>query len=175
MSGLRADEALPGDRIAVHAPFAHVGVSRSGTFASGTKFIFLLFLLTLPLVNPWVRGDGVGYYAYLRSTLIDHNLNFEKDFLAANKSFVMVRFDAQGHLLPEFLTRTGHVENHFSVGPAILWAPVLGVVHLAVLLFDRFGANIPADGYSRPYLLAMGLTTAFYGFLSLFLAFQIAR
>jgi len=24
----------------------------------------LLFLLSLPLVNPWVRGDGVGYYAY---------------------------------------------------------------------------------------------------------------
>jgi hypothetical protein len=27
------------------------------------RFLFLLFLLTLPLMNPWVRGDGVGYYA----------------------------------------------------------------------------------------------------------------
>ena len=139
------------------------------------KVLVLLFVLTLPLSNPWVRGDGVGYYAYLRSALIDHDLNFENDYLAANKSFVQVRFDAQGHLLPEFFTRTGHVENHFSVGPAILWAPAMVTVHLAVLLFDRFGANIPADGYSRPYLLAMGLTTAFYGFLSLLLAFQIAR
>jgi len=175
MSGLRADEALPGDRIAVHAPFAHVGVSRSGTFASGTKFIFLLFLFTLPLANPWVRGDGVGYYAYLRSTLIDHNLNFEKDYLAANQSFVMSRTDAQGRLLPSMYTRTGQVENHFAVGPAILWAPVMIVVHGAVLLADRAGAHVAANGYSRPYLLAMAFATACYGFLSLFLSFRIAR
>jgi hypothetical protein len=42
-------------------------------------------------------------------------------------------------------------------------------------LLDRFGAHIAADGYSRPYVLAMGLTTALYGFLSLFLAFRMAR
>src|SRR3977135_3471133 len=72
-----------------------------------------VFLMTLPLVNPWVRGDGVGYYAYLRSALIDHDLNFENDFLAANKSFVMARVDAQGHLLPEVYTKTGHIGNHF--------------------------------------------------------------
>jgi hypothetical protein len=29
--------------------------------------LFLLFLLTLQLMNPWVRGDGVGYYAYARA------------------------------------------------------------------------------------------------------------
>jgi len=32
-----------------------------------------LFLCTLPLVNPIVHGDGVGYYAYVRAPLIDHN------------------------------------------------------------------------------------------------------
>jgi hypothetical protein len=31
------------------------------------RFLVLLFLLTLPLMNPWVRGDGVGYYAYARA------------------------------------------------------------------------------------------------------------
>ena len=72
-------------------------------------------------------------------------------------------------------TKTGYVENHFSVGPAILWAPVMLAVHGTVLLADHFGAHIAADGYSRPYLLAMALTTACYGFLSLFLAFRIAR
>jgi hypothetical protein len=38
-----------------------------------------IFLLTLPLCNPWVRGDGVGYYAFAReiskriSTLLPAN------------------------------------------------------------------------------------------------------
>ena len=49
------------------------------------------------------------------------------------------------------------------------------VVHGAVLLADHFGAHVAADGYSRPYLLAMALTTCCYGILSLFLAFQISR
>jgi len=71
-------------------------------------------------------------------------------------------------------TKTGHVENHFSVGPRFMGSRA-GSVHLAVILLDRFGANIPADGYSRPYVLAMGLTTSFYGFSALFLAFRIAR
>jgi hypothetical protein len=175
MNGAQIDGAFRGGQVVGSGVLSKDANLLSTASTVYPKLLFFIFLLTLPLVNPWVRGDGVGYYAYLRSVLIDHNLNFEKDFLAANKSFVMVRFDAQGHLLPEFFTKTGHVENHFSVGPAILWAPVLGAVHLAVLMVNRFGANISADGYSRPYLLAMGLTTAFYGFLSLFLAFQIAR
>jgi hypothetical protein len=175
MSGLRTDEALRGDRIAVDAPLPRVAAMGSWIIAANEKLLFFLFLLTLPLANPWVRGDGVGYYAYLRSALIDHDLRFENDYLAANQSFVISHIDAQGHLLPRLYTKTGYVENHFSVGPAILWAPVMLAVHGTVLLADQFGAHVAADGYSRPYLLAMAFTTACYGFLSLFLAFRIAR
>ena len=175
MSGLRTDEAFRGDRIAVDAPLSRVAVSGSWIIAANEKLLFFLFLLTLPLVNPWVRGDGVGYYAYLQSPLIDHDLRFGNDYLAANESFVMAHVDAQGRLLPRLYTKTGYVENHFSVGPAILWAPVMIAVHETVLLADHFGAHVVANGYSRPYILAMALTTACYGFLSLFLAFRIAR
>ena len=175
MSGLRTDEALRGGRVAVDALPLRIEVSGIRIFAEKEKLLFFLFILTLPLSNPWVRGDGVGYYAYLRSALIDHDLRFENDYLAANKSFVISRVDAQGRLLPRLYTKTGYVENHFSVGPAILWAPVMLVVHGSVLLADHFGAHVAADGYAHPYLLAMALTTAIYGFLSLFLAFRVAR
>jgi hypothetical protein len=175
MSGARIYESLHRDHLVAGDPAAAVPLSVSAAPSWYARFLVFFFLLTLPLVNPWVRGDGVGYYAYVRSALIDHDLNFENDFLAGNKSFLMSRVDAQGHLLPEMYTKTGHVGNHFSVGPAILWAPVLVTVHLAVLLLDRFGAHIAANGYSRPYVLAMGVTTAFYGFLSLFLSFRMAR
>jgi hypothetical protein len=175
MSGLRTDEAFRGDRITVDAPLPRVAVSGSWILAANEKLLFFLFLLTLPLANPWVRGDGVGYYAYLRSALIDHDLRFENDYLAANESFVISHIDAQGRLFPRLYTKTGYVENHFSVGLAILWAPVIIDVHESVVLADLFGAHVAADGYSRPYLLAMAFTTACYGFLSLFLAFRIAR
>ena len=175
MNGLRTDEALRGETIAMDASLPRVRVTGSWIAAANEKLLLLLFLLTLPLANPWVRGDGVGYYAYLRSTLIDHDLRFENDYLAANESFVMAHIDSQGHLLPTLYTRTGYIQNHFSVGPALLWAPVMLAVHTAVLSADHFGAHVPADGYSRPYLMAMAFTTASYGFLSLLLSFWIAR
>jgi hypothetical protein len=176
MNGLRANEALRDNRIALDGTPPRIAKLGSWSIlAAPEKLLFLLFLLTLPLANPWVRGDGVGYYAYLRSALIDHDLRFENDYLAANESFVMSRTDSQGRLLASLYTKTGYVENHFSVGPAILWAPVMVVVHGTVLLADHFGANVPANGYSRPYLLAMAFTTAFYGFLSLLLSFWLAR
>lgn len=139
------------------------------------RILFVFFLLSLPLVNPWVRGDGVGYYAYVRSLLIEHSLNFTKDWQSANATFSAGRLDAGGNLHPDQYTATGRVENHFAVGPAILWAPFLIVTHDAVLVADRLGANIPADGFSRPYRMAMAVATAFYGFVALLLGFDLAR
>jgi hypothetical protein len=139
------------------------------------RILALLFLVTLPLVNPWVRGDGVGYYAFARGLLIEHGLNFEKDWLAANTSFRMGRTDPGGHILPDAYTSTGHLDNHFSIGPAILWLPLLAVTHAGVTAFDGLGGHVAADGYSRPYILTMALGTALCGFLALWISFRLAR
>lgn len=138
-------------------------------------WLVVLFLLTLPLCNPWVRGDGVGYYAFARSILIEHRLDFRKDWLSANTSFRMGRIDTEGHLLPNQFTVTGHVDNHFAVGPSILWSPFLILAHAFVLVCDRLGGRIPADGFSKPYMLAMASGTAFYGFLAVFISYLVAR
>lgn len=138
-------------------------------------FLALLFVLTLPLCNPWVRGDGVGYYAYARSLLIEKHLRFEKDWRHGNESFVMGRVDEHGRVLPSQYTATGHLMNLWSVGPSILWAPFLIVTHAGVLLCDRLGARIPADGFSSPYLITMAMATALYGFLGLCISYRLAR
>ncbi|MGB9464756.1 MAG: hypothetical protein WBR10_06560 [Candidatus Acidiferrum sp.] len=138
-------------------------------------FLLVLFLLSLPMLNPWVRGDGVGYYAYVRAPLIEHSLDFTHDYQQANTSFRENRLDKNGQPTAEFVTRTGHLENHFTVGPAILWAPVLLVTHAAVLLARSLGSTVAADGFSSPYRISMALATAFYGFLGLLISFRIAR
>ena len=138
-------------------------------------FLALLFVLTLPLGNPWVRGDGVGYYAYARSLLIEKHLRFEKDWRHGNESFVMGRVDEHGRVLPSQYTPTGHLMNLWSVGPSILWAPFLIATHAGVLLCDRLGARIPADGFSSPYLITMAMATALYGFLGLWISYRLAR
>jgi hypothetical protein len=137
--------------------------------------LVILWILSLPLVNPWVHGDGVGYYAYIHSLLIDHNLQFEDEWQAGNESFVMGRVGPNGKVLANQYTETHHLDNHFSIGPAILWAPFLCTTHIAITTLNRFGLHLRADGFSRPYLMTMALATAGYGFLGLWLSFCLAR
>src|SRR3981081_4108714 len=93
------------------------------------KVLLALFLLSLPLVNPTVHGDGVGYYAYARASLIQHNLRFEEDWRHANKYFSQARTLPNGQLNPSEYTETGYVSNLFTIGPAMLWTPFLLVAH----------------------------------------------
>jgi hypothetical protein len=139
------------------------------------KILVILFLLSLPLVNPWVRGDGVGYYAFARALLIEHRLDFEEDWLNANQSFRMGRIDADGHIRSAEYTSTGHVDNHFSIGPAILWSPFLLAAELIVKTDHAFGGCVLENGFSLPYVEAMAFGTAFYGFLGLLFSFRLAE
>src|SRR4029077_19640655 len=141
----------------------------------GQRPLLFLFLLSLALLNPWVRGDAVGYYAFARAPLIEHSLNFEHDYIAANTSFREARLDERGQPKQIFRTRTGHLDNHFTVGPAMLWAPFLLLAHGGVLLARALGSQVAAGGVSAPYRLAMVFGTAFWGFLGLLLTFRLAR
>ena len=138
------------------------------------RILLVLLALSLPLVNPWVRGDGVGYYAFARALLIEHNLDFAPDYQHANQGFREARLDRAGNPKEEFRTATGHLDNHFTVGPAILWAPFLVSAHAMVLVARALGSDVRADGFSLPYLLAMALGTVLYGFLALLLSYRVA-
>jgi len=138
------------------------------------RLLLVLFLISLPLLNPWVRGDGVGYYAYARAPLIEHNLDFTHDYQFANESFREARLDENGLPRVEFRTETGHLDNHFTVGPALLWSPFLLVAHGGVLLARSLGSAVLADGFSAPYRYAMALGTAICGFLGLLFSFKLA-
>ncbi len=139
------------------------------------RLLLLLFLFSLPILNPWVRGDGVGYYAFARAPLIEHTLDFTKDYQHANESFRGPRLDENNQPKSGFRTSTGHLDNHFTVGPAILWTPFLLFTHVGVLLARALGSSVAADGFSAPYRITMALATAVYGFLGLLLAFRLAR
>src|SRR5579863_7014127 len=143
--------------------------SRSGF----EKALIILFFVALPFIHPGVFSDGAGYYAYLRSPLIDHNFQFLSDWNdppnpmlricrvcvpeaqqywdhRANR-LLFINLNGRIHFNP--ITRTGHLPNFYTVGPAMLWLPAVGAAHLAVLAADRLGASIPADGHSWPYVI----------------------
>src|SRR5437667_5688615 len=139
------------------------------------RLLLLLWILSLPLLNPIVHGDGVGYYAYARALLIQHNLRFEEDWRHANLYFSQARTLPNGQLNQNEYTESGYVANLFTIGPAILWSPFLLAAHSFVLVANALGAHIAANGFSTPYLLAMALGTATYGFLGLLFSYLLAR
>jgi hypothetical protein len=146
----------------------------SGRSRRFERWLVFVFLVSLPLVNPWVRGDGIGYYAFARAPLIEHSLDFVHDYQSGNASFRDARVDENGVPRPSFRTATGHLDNHFTVGPAILWGPFLLIAHVGVLFARAMGSHVAADGFSAPYRFAMALGTALYGFLGLLLANRLA-
>jgi len=137
------------------------------------RVLIILFALTVPFVHAQVSGDGIGYYAYARSLLIDHNLQFAGDWNDPKNELLYVYLD--GHIIPNPITKTGHLPNYWSVGPAMMWTPFLVAAHWTVLGLDGLGWHIPADGHSWPYLVAMAGATTLYGFAGLFLSYRLAR
>jgi hypothetical protein len=149
--------------------------SPTGLSLKSELLLLLLFLISLPFLNPWVRGDGVGYYAFARAPLIQHNLDFTEDYRHGNESFRGPRLDENNQPKSEFRTSTGHLDNHFTVGPAILWMPFLFLTHVGVLFARVLGSSVAADGFSAPYRITMAFATAFYAFLGLLISFRLAR
>lgn len=126
------------------------------------------------LVNPYVRGDGNGYYAWLVSPVIDGDLDFTNQFRHADPLFQTLIFSADGTVRPEAVTATGRVGNQWSVGPAVMWAPWFLVAHVGVNVARMFGAGTPADGYSWPYVWLVSMGTALYGLAALWWSARIA-
>src|SRR5437667_11954031 len=79
-----------------------------------------------------IRCDGHGYYAWLRSLLIDGDWSFDNEFDEHNPL---------GDFVPPRDARTdrGLRANQWSVGPACLWAIAVVPGHGCVLFLQQCG------------------------------------
>ncbi|MBI2841136.1 MAG: hypothetical protein HYX75_22695 [Acidobacteria bacterium] len=133
-------------------------------------FLFLTYRLSLRPESYNFGLDSAFYYAYLPSTFIDGDLDFENQFRS-------LEFD-RGALRDIFEARTptGHVPNVFPAGCAILWSPffllghvIAGLLGLISLPPGPGGAfdlvHVRAVQIGQVWLSVMGLYAA-YRFLS---------
>lgn len=131
-------------------------------------YLLIIFLITIPFINPYLRGDGNGYYAYIRSIIIDRDLEFKNEYEQANQKFK----DSPSVWKK---TPTGLTENKFPVGSSLLWSPFFLSGHLLAKILNSVNFNIATDGYSFPYLWLAGFGSAFYAFIGLLLIYSICR
>ena len=83
----------------------------------------LAYLITIPL--PRVDGmligsDGVGYFMYVHSLVIDRDLNFQNEYM-------------QLYGTTPVPTATGLYANQFAIGPGIMWMPFFAVPQKSLL------------------------------------------
>ena len=116
-------------------------------------FIFFVYLTGFfahaLFIQKTVYGDGVYYYSWLRSAVVDHDVNFHNEYDALGG----IKRTAPG----------GMLGNIYSVGPALLWSPAFLLVH----------GLLHGDGYSLPYQLSVGITSVFLTIIGLFLLYRL--
>lgn len=110
--------------------------------------------------------DSAGTYAWARSLLFDHDVDFRAEYarLGSIEGDERVRFARPGE--------TGLPGNPFGMGSGILWLPFVAVAEIALRLG---GAAACPGGYSAAHLLAASAGTAIYGLAALVLAGAVAR
>jgi len=128
--------------------------------------VFLTFLCFRPLnsrVYRIIAADGLGYYSYLPARFIYHDegLNFKWFNDVFNRNYDNHLFDQPtGNFMVPF---HGKTINKYYPGQSLLQMPFFFISHAAAQTF-----NWPADGFSFPYQVGMGVAAIFYVLLGLF-------
>lgn len=114
-------------------------------------------------------SDEVQYFAFLRSLAFDGDLSFQNEY----QHFFDAGAGGAGFhetFLEERFTAAGRRINFGTIGPALLWAPFYLVGHVWAGV-----TGAPQDGFSQPYITAVALGSAVYGWLALWLAINLTR
>ncbi|HQV67177.1 MAG: hypothetical protein IPO26_12900 [Saprospiraceae bacterium] len=127
-----------------------------------------LFIIGIFAKNNWQTsrqsGDGLGYYIYLPSTLIYHDLGDFKKTSHALKKYVPNLPDLSEDIYGFRPTPTGKLADKYPVGVAILQSPFFLSAHL----YASYSGFYKPDGFSRPYQVLCFFSTLFYVILGLY-------
>ena len=122
----------------------------------------LAVLLIAATFKPVVENDGIGYFAYLHSAVVDRDLDLADEYQAAIADGIPVWPG-----LVHSTTPTGRTADYFPVGPALLASPA----YLVALAVRPSGE----PRWHAPFSTAITLASLLYGLLALLLSFLLAR
>jgi hypothetical protein len=108
------------------------------------------------------QHDPTYYYSYVRSAVVDHDLNLENEY----QHFKINNYETSS---------TGYPVNTYTIGFPLLVLPFYALIHAVIDFLNHCGLAIKAYGYGKPYQLAFCLGSIFYGFIGLNLCFSILR
>jgi hypothetical protein len=142
------------------------------------------------LLTPWVHGDGIISVAFLRSAVVDRDLDLADEFSYLSTHIAADAGGLPGALLDrsahapgldrKFHTGvrdpvTGRVRLIAAVGAPVVWSPAYTAAYAVSRLADAAGLHARVDGYGGLCYLAIALTSLACGIAGLLLMFRLAR
>ena len=112
--------------------------------------------------KPAVSGDGVGYFSYLHSVIVDRDLDMSDEYAAVRAAHIDV-WPAQ----ITTRTQTGLLANMFPVGPAVMSAPA----YIGALALRPSGT----PQMDAPFTTAYTLASLTFGLLALAVCYRFTR
>lgn len=108
-----------------------------------------------------ISWDVSGYYHYLPAIFIYKDIRHQEWMHAINAQYLpSTAYDqAFGH------HDSGHKVNKYAIGQAVLYTPFFLIAHA----YASLSTHYPADGYSRPYQVALWLGSLLFSILGLIL------
>lgn len=142
------------------------GVKR--IFIGAIVITLVIFLLKFCLTGFGVFGDGIGYYAPLRSLLFDGDLKVlnEHEFYSQSASIFGGAVRSTG---------SGVEYSKYTIGMGLILLPFFAIGHLVALALGLIGVNVEANGLSWPYELFYCLGSIGLGITGLWLSYRTAR
>lgn len=98
-----------------------------------------------------IYGDGIFYFSWLRSAVVDQNIDFTNEYAYFHAT--------------QPKTVSGMFGNKYSIGPAILWAPSYLTMHTL----------LRGDGLSLPYQLTVGITSVLFALFGLVILIRLIK
>ena len=152
-------------------------LERPGQVFAVIGAMFLVAYLAAVLIVPRahgriVNGDAIQYYAYLRSLIIDHDLDFTNDYEAFYPPDADDRFEG-GWLTGR--TATGRLANMVSIGPALLWAPFFVGTYLVLVMLRMLGIYVPLDGLAAPFQASTGVAGVIFATVGAYFCYRSCR
>lgn len=120
------------------------------------------YITNTRLNYPPIRSDGFGYYAYLTSIFVDHNLSFHTALAHKPVSEAMANYGMS--VFPS----TGRILNKYTAGVALLQLPFFLVAHVMAHLL-----GYDTNGYSTPYQVGVVAATTTYAVIGIIFTYKL--
>jgi len=135
----------------------------------------IFFICAVLFLKARIIGDPFSTYAWVRSAIFDHDLNFFNEYTIfnADKNWTALAWPRE-----LAYTKFGLLNNPFSIGPALLWTPAVLLAYMATyianIFFNLF--HLPAlvnNGYSFYYHFLVSFWNHLLSIFGLYLIYLI--